>query len=95
MAFYLAESLESPYVVLIDIKITFATESENIRLLITELLLRAAAGDLARLKKQQYWTLRNAVLLTPFIMEAEILDRGMYVGDLLKIFTGSITEREE
>ena len=48
-----------------------------------------------RSKKQRYWTPRNAVLLPTFLIEAEITDGGSDVGELLKIFARSVTEREE
>ena len=52
-SFALAGSLNSPSVVSIDINIAFATDGDNIRLPITELLLCAAASNLARSKKQR------------------------------------------
>ena len=80
---------------MIDINIAFAADGNKICLPITEVLLCAAAGNLARPKKQQDWTPRNAVLHLKFITEAEILDGGTYEGDLLKIFACSVTERTE
>ena len=44
---------------------------------------------------QRDWTPYIAVLLPPFITEAAILNRGTDVGELLKIFTRSVTERAE
>ena len=49
----LAEDLDSPSVVSIKMEIAFSAEGENIRLPITEFLLRTAAGNLARSKKQR------------------------------------------
>ena len=49
----LAEDLDSPSVVSIKMEIAFSAEGENIRLPITEFLLRTAAGKLARSKKQR------------------------------------------
>ena len=66
-AFALAGDLGSPSIILFSLEIAFAPEGEKIRLPITEFLLRAAVGDLARLKKQRYWQSLNAVLLLPFL----------------------------
>ena len=52
-AFALAGSLDSPSVISIDINITFATDGDKIRLTITEVLIRAAAGNLAWSNKQR------------------------------------------
>ena len=52
-AFALAGSLDLPSIVSIDITLAFDTDSDKIRLPITELLLCTAAGDLARSKNQQ------------------------------------------
>ena len=46
VAFSLAGDLSSPSVILFNIEIAFAADGKNIRLLITEILLCAAAGDL-------------------------------------------------
>ena len=73
MDFALAGNLIPPSVILFNIKIAFATDRENIRLPIAEVLLRAAAGDLTQSKKQRNWTSHNAVLLLPFLTEAAIL----------------------
>ena len=72
--------------------INFSADVENIRLPIAEVLLCAAAGDLARSKKQQDWTPHNAVLLPPFLTEAAILHGELEAGKLLKIFARSIME---
>ena len=92
VAFALAGDLSSPSVISFKIKIAFAADSENFRLPIAEVLLRAAAGNLARFKKQRDWTLRNAVLLLPFLTEAAILHGELDAGEILKIFARSITE---
>ena len=94
-AFALEGLLDSPYDVLVYINIAFAVYGDKIRFPITEVLLRAAAGDLARSKKQQDWTPRNVVLLPPFLTEAEILDGGADAGDILKIFARSVTDKAE
>ena len=72
--------------------IAFAADGKNIRLLIAEVFLRTVAGNLARSKKQQYWTPRNAVLLPQFLTEATILNGDSDVGKILNIFACSITE---
>ena len=54
--------------------IAFAADGNNIRLPITEVLLCAAASDLARSKKQQDWTPLNSVLFLPFLVDAAILN---------------------
>ena len=76
MAFAQERYLSLPYVVSINMDISFATDDDKIRIAITEVLLRVAAtADLARLKKQQDWMPRNAVLLPPLLMEAATLNR--------------------
>ena len=50
VAFALVGDLSSPSVISLKIKIAFAADSDNIRLPIAEVLLRAATGDLARSK---------------------------------------------
>ena len=57
-------------------EIKFATDSNKIRLVITEVLFRTTSGDLARSKKQRHWTPRDAVLFPPFLTEATILNGG-------------------
>ena len=47
VAFVLASNLSSPYVLSFKIEITFAADGDNINLLIVEVLLCAASGDLA------------------------------------------------
>ena len=51
VALYLAGDLSSPSVISLKIKIAFSADGEDIRLPIGEVLLCAAAGDLARSKK--------------------------------------------
>ena len=92
VAFALAGDLGSPSVIYFNLKIAFATNEEKIRLPIAEVILRAAAGNLARSKKQRDWTSRNAVLLPPFLTEAAIFHGKSDAGELLKIFARSITE---
>ena len=75
--------------------IAFATDGDKIFLLITEVLLCTAAGNLASSNKQRDWTPRNAVLLPPFLTEATILDEGSDSGELLKIFARYFTEIAE
>ena len=93
--FALAGNLDSPSVVLINTEINFATEGKNIRLSITEVLLRAADGDLARSKKQRDWKPYNAVLLPPFFTKSAILNGESDAGKFLNIFAHSVTERAE
>ena len=95
VAFALAGDLISPSVIFLKIEIAFSADGSNIRLPIAEVLLRAATGDLARLKKQRDWTPRNAVLLQPFLRKAAILQGDSDAGELLKIFACSITESEK
>ena len=92
VAFALADDLSSPYVISFKIEITFAEDGNKIHLPIAEVILCAAAGDLARSKKQRKWTLRNVFLLPPFLTEAVILHSKSDAGKLLKIFARSITE---
>ena len=91
MAFAFACNLGSPSVISFNIEIAFATDGEKIRLPIAEVLLCAAAGDIAQSKKQRNWTSHNAVLLPPFLTEAAILYGELDAGELLKIFARSIT----
>ena len=67
MDFALAINLSLPSVISLLIKIFFSSDGENIRLPIVEDLVHAADSDLARSKKQSDWTLRNSVLLLPFL----------------------------
>ena len=91
-AFALAGDLGSPSVISFNLKICFAPEGEKIRLPITEVLLHAAAGDLACSKKQRDWQSLDVVLLPPFLTEVAILNGESDTGELLKIFARSITE---
>ena len=79
-------NLSSPLVISFNIEIAFTTDGKNIRLLIAEVLLCAAAGDFSQSKKQRDWTSRNAVLLPPFLTEANILHGESDAGEILKIF---------
>ena len=92
VAFSLAGNLSSTSVIYFKIKIAFSADSDKIRLPIAEVLLRAAAGNLAQYKKQRDWTPRNTVLLPPFLTEAAILHGKSDAGELLNIFARSITE---
>ena len=92
MDFALAGDLSSPSVISFKIDIAFAADGDKIRLPIAEVLLCAAAGDLARSKKHRDWTPQNAVLLPSLLTEAAILHGELDAGDLLKIFARSITE---
>ena len=87
VAFALDRNLDSPSVVTIKMDIDFSTDGNKIHLPITEVILCAATGDLARSKHQKDWTLRNTVLLPPILTETEILNRGLDAGELLKIFS--------
>ena len=80
MEFSLAVSINSPYVILIFMDIAFATDGDKLCLPITEFLLHAAAGNLARPKKQRDWTPRNSVRLPPFLTEAAIINGGWTLG---------------
>ena len=95
VAFALSGYLISPSIISLKIETAFATDGNKIRLQIAEVLLRVAAGDLARLKKQRDWTPRNTVFLPPFLTEAVILHGELDVGKLLKFFARSITECEK
>ena len=90
--FFLAENLDSPSVVSIKMDITFAADSDKIRLQITEVLLCTAARNLARSKKQRDWTPCNAVVLLPFLTKAVIHNGELDAGELLKIFARFITK---
>ena len=92
MAFSLAGYLRSPSIIYLKIEVDFSTDGDKIYLPIVEVLLCAAAGNLARSKKQRDWTPHNAVLLPPFIMKSAILHEESDEGNLLKIFSRSITE---
>ena len=51
--FALEVSLDSPSSMSIDVNIVFAMDGEKILLLVVEVLLRSAAGNLVRSKKQR------------------------------------------
>ena len=91
-AFALAGDLGSPSVISFNLEIAFAPKGEKICLLITEALLRAAAGNLIGSKKKRDWQSLNAVLLPPFLTEVAILHGKSDAGELLKIFARSITK---
>ena len=93
--FPLAGDLSSPSVIFFKIETTFSADGDKICLPVAEVLLCAAAGDLALLKKQRDWTPRNAVLPPSFLTEAAILHRESDAGELLEIFACSITEWEK
>ena len=73
LAFALARDLGSPSVIFFKLEIAFTPDREKICLPIAEFLLCAAAGDLARSKKQRDWPSCNVVLLPPFLTKATIL----------------------
>ena len=73
VAFALAGDLSSPYGVSVNMDIASSADGDKIRLLITEVILCAAADNLLKSKKQQDWKPRNVVLLPPFLAESEIL----------------------
>ena len=89
--FFLAGSLDSPTVVLIDSDISLAISSDNICLPIFEVLLCDASRKRARYKKHSYWTPCYAVLIPPFLMEAAIHGGETSAEDLLNIFVRNIT----
>ena len=92
MDFALAGDISSPFISPLKIDINFAADGDKIRLPITEVILCTATGNHTRSKKQRDWTPRSAVLLPPFLTEAEILHGESDTGKLLKIFARSITE---
>ena len=92
MAFALSGYLSSLSVISLKIDIDFSVDGDKIHLPSAEVLLCAAAGKLARSKKQQDCTPRNAALLPPFLTETAILHGESDAGDLLKVFARSITE---
>ena len=92
MAFSLAGDPSPTSVISLKIEIDFAADGNKIRISVTEVLLHTAAGDLAHSNKQRDWTPRNAFLLTPFLTEDMILHGESDAGELLKIFSRSITE---
>ena len=91
--FELAVSLDSLTVISINSDTAFAKSDYKIRLPITEVINRAADGDLARYKNQRDWLPLNAILLPPFLTDAEILIGETSSEDLLKIFTSGILDR--
>ena len=59
----------------------------KIRILITKVILCAAAGNLYHSKNQRDWIPLNGDLLTPFLSNVIIMDRNVSTADLLKLFT--------
>ena len=76
----------------LKIEIDFSADGDKTRLTVAEVLLRAATGNLVRSEKQRDWTLRNAVLLLPFLTEAPILRGKLIAGELLNVFARSIMD---
>ena len=91
-SFALAGDLGSISVISFNLEIAFAPEGEKIRHPITQVLLRAAAGNLKGSKKQRDRQSLNAVLPPPFLTEVAILFGDSDAGELLKIFSRLITE---
>ena len=92
MYFALGGDLIPPSVVSIKMDIAFAADGNKISLQITEVLLRAAVGNLTRSKKQRDWTPRHTVLLPPLLTESAILNKELDTSKLLNIFARSITD---
>ena len=88
----LTGNISSCSVIYLKIEIAFTADGDKICLPIAEVLLCAAAGDLALSKKHREWTPRNAVLLPPSLTEATTVYGKSDTGDLLKIFVCSITK---
>ena len=80
--------------VLIDINLAFAKDGKNIRLSMTEVLIRAATSDLAKSKNPRNWTSRNTLLLPPFLTETVVTDGDTVAEALLKIFFKKTKEQE-
>ena len=78
----------------IDIKHDFTGDGEKIRLLTTEVLLRAAAGELAKSKNIRNWTSMNVVVLPPFLTEIALTDGETAAEAIIKIFAER-TNRQE
>ena len=79
--------------VFIDSKLTFVRASNNILLLVTEVLLHAAVDNLARSKKLRGWASLNSVLLPPFLAEAVVLGVNTSETALPNTFAANIAER--
>ena len=71
--FTLAGDISSPSAIFLKIEIAFATDGKNIRLPVTEVLLHAAAGNLARSKNQRVWNPISAVLISTNALSVFIL----------------------
>ena len=95
VVFALAGNLDSTSIVSINMDIAFATDSNKIRPPIIEVLLRAAAGDLACLKNRRDWTPRNSVLFLLFLMVSAMINGKSDLGELLNIFAHFVTDRME
>ena len=86
--------LEALAMVSIDIKHDFTGDGEKILLLTTEVLLRAAAGELAKSKNIRNWTSMNVVVLPPFLTEIALTDGETAAEAIIKIFAER-TNRQE
>ena len=80
---------------MIDINLTFAKDGKNIRLSMTEVLIRAATSDLAKSKNPRNWTSRNTLLLPPFLTEIVVTDGDTVAEALLKIFSRKPKSRRQ
>ena len=94
--FYLARSLESPMMVSIDTKRTFAIAiviySEKNHLPVTEVLFCAFFGEIVRSKKLKYWASLNNVLLPPFFTDSIDLSIQTSAAEILNIFSSKISD---
>ena len=90
----LAGSLKAPTKVSINIERNFSCGGKNINELMTEVLLRAAARDLAKLKTLRDWTARNAVLPTPLLREIALTNGETTTEVLLKIIANRINKQQ-
>ena len=72
--FALAGLLEAPNMVSIGAERAGAGTRENIHLPTTEVLLRAAIGDLYKYRKLRDWAALNAVLLSLLLAKAIVLE---------------------
>ena len=90
-AFTLSGLLDSPSIVSINANIPFAIAGDNTRLPISEVLICAAVGNIARSNKKRDWDPIIYVLLPPFLTKALLLDGETSAEKLLKIFARTIT----
>ena len=94
VSFALTGDLSSPFVISFNTNIAFAADGDKICLPIAEVLLRAAARDLAQSKRQRDWTSRKAVVwrLIGGALRGKKLRKGMYVHYIhityVTVFTG-------